>query len=625
MTERTSRVTQTFSAEQVFRAEQMRLSGVRHSFGDRELFDDVDLVISPGEHVAIVGENGAGKSTLLKILAGLEKPQAGTAVHHGRVGYLAQTSGLPEGLTVADAIDEALRPLRDMEAELERLERALATAEDSGLEAYGSLQTQYQMREGYAAESRVEAALDRLGLGGVDRKRTMGSLSGGEQERVALACLLADPAEILLLDEPTNHLDANGVAWLETRLAAHRGTVVVVSNDRVLLRKIASTVIEVDAERGAVNRYGNGYDGYLKEKRAERQRWIQQYHGWIDAMAAERKQADTVATTMGYARRRDGDKMSFDYKAGTWESAATSKIRNARERLRRLEASPVQKPPERLKLDARLAADVDGRPGDDGVGSDGADRDGGGREKAGRERAGREGGGAGASATDLRGAERYGAVFRVHGVRVPGRLDVPAFRVDAGQKILITGPNGAGKSTLLSVLAGTLVPTQGVVERPDKVGYLQQELELPRQPSLRLLPAFAAGLGGNIDDHAEALLRLGLFRATEFHVPLGGLSAGQQRRLALARLLLGDHDILLLDEPTNHLAPVLVEELETALAGFGGTVVMVSHDRALRQWFRGCAHRPAGRVRDSSGSAVTGTWLQYTMDGGAIAPAPPTA
>lgn len=609
MTEHTSRVTQTSSAEQAFR-EQMRLSGVRHSFGDRELFDDVDLVISPGEHVAIVGENGAGKSTLLKILAGLEKPQAGTAVRHGRVGYLAQTSGLPEGLTVADAIDEALRPLRDMEAELERLERGLATAEDSGLEAYGSLQTQYQMREGYAAESRVEAALDRLGLGGLDRKRTMGSLSGGEQERVALACLLADPAEILLLDEPTNHLDANGVAWLETRLAAHRGTVVVVSNDRVLLRKIASTVIEVDAERGAVNRYGNGYDGYLKEKRAERQRWVQQYHGWIDAMAAERKQADTVATTMGYARRRDGDKMSFDYKAGTWESAATSKIRNARERLRRLEASPVQRPPERLKLDARLAADVDGRPSDGGVGSDYAGRDGGAAELRAAERS---------------GAERYGAVFRVHGVRVPGRLDVPAFRVDAGQKILITGPNGAGKSTLLSVLAGTLTPTQGVVERPDKVGYLQQELELPRQPSLRLLPAFAAGLGGNIDDHAEALLRLGLFRATEFHVPLGGLSAGQQRRLALAKLLLGDHDILLLDEPTNHLAPVLVEELETALAGFGGTVVMVSHDRALRQWFRGCARGPAGRARDSSGSAVTGTWLQYTMDGGAIAPAPPTA
>ena len=159
-----------------------------------------------------------------------------------------------------------------------------------------------------------------------------------------------------------------GTAWLEARLASHRGAVVVVSHDRVLLRKVAATMIEVDAERRAVNRYGNGYDGYLKEKRAERQRWVQQYHGWIDAMAAEQRQADTVATKMGYARQRDGDKMGFDFKAGTWERAATSKIRNAQERLRRLEANPVERPPERLKLEAGLdgggaAGNAEGEPG----------------------------------------------------------------------------------------------------------------------------------------------------------------------------------------------------------------------------------------------------------------------
>ena len=158
---------------------------------------------------------------------------------------------------------------------------------------------------------------------------------------MALACVLADPADILLLDEPTNHLDASGTAWLEARLAAHRGTVVVVSHDRALLRKVASSMIEVDAERCAVNRYGNGYDGYLREKAAERERWVQQYRGWLDAMAAERLQADTVAGKMGYARRRDGDKMGFDFKAGTWQQAASSKVRNAQERLRRLEANPL--------------------------------------------------------------------------------------------------------------------------------------------------------------------------------------------------------------------------------------------------------------------------------------------
>jgi macrolide transport system ATP-binding/permease protein len=565
--------------------EHLHLSRVSHGYGDRELLHGVDLVISQGEHVAIVGENGAGKSTLLRLLAGLEHPNEGSAASHGRVGYLAQAHGLPETFTVGAAIDASLASLRALEAELDRLEAGLADAEDDELELYGRLQTEYQLREGYAAESRVEAALDRLGLGGLDRERTLGSLSGGEQERVALACVLADPADILLLDEPTNHLDARGTAWLEDRLAAHRGTVVVVSHDRVLLRKVATTIIEVDAERLAVTRYGNGYDGYLREKAAERQRWVQQYHEWIDAMAAEQRQADTVAGKMGYARKRDGDKMGFDFKAGTWQKAASSKVRNAQERLRRLEASPVDRPPVPLRLNAELPVEEtpEGRTTPD---------------------AGTE------------GLPPTSVVLKARGVQVPGRLGVTNFQAGAGEKILITGPNGAGKSTLLSVLAGALEPPAGVVERPARVGYLQQELELPQRPTLRLLPAFADGLGGNIDEHAEALLRLGLFRTSEFHVPVGSLSAGQQRRLALARLLLGGYSTLIVDEPTNHLAPVLVEQLEEALAGFAGTLVMVSHDRALREWFATCAKKSEKSRTDDAGR-----WIRYSMDQGVLAPA----
>ncbi|MCP9001158.1 ATP-binding cassette domain-containing protein [Pseudarthrobacter sp. RMG13] len=567
--------------------EHLNLSGISHGYGDRQLLDGISLVITAGEHVAIVGENGAGKSTLLRILAGLEAPDEGTVASHGRVGYLAQTHGLPESFTVGAAVDASLASLRALEAELDRLEAGLADAEDDELETYGRLQTEYQLREGYAAESRVEAALDRLGLGGLDRKRTLGSLSGGEQERVALACVLADPADILLLDEPTNHLDARGTAWLEDRLAAHRGTVVVVSHDRVLLRKVASTVIEVDAERRTVTRYGNGYDGYLREKAAERQRWVQQYHEWIDAMEAEQRQADTVTDKMGYARQRDNDKVGFDFKAGTWQKAASSKVRNAQERLRRLEASPIDRPPVPLRLAAELAVEPEA-PSVSGVTTTSGD-------------------------DALMPAS---AVLVARGVAVPGRLGVTDFAARAGEKILITGPNGAGKSTLLSVLAGTLEPAEGLVQRPARIGYLQQELELPQRPALRLLPAFAAGLGGNIDEHAEALLRLGLFRTSEFHVPVGSLSAGQQRRLALARLLLGGYGTLIVDEPTNHLAPVLVEQLEEALAGFAGTLVMVSHDRALRDWFAKCAKKS-----DTSRTDDAGRWIRYSMDKGVLAPA----
>jgi macrolide transport system ATP-binding/permease protein len=183
------------------------------------------------------------------------------------------------------------------------------------------------------------------------------------------------------------------------------------------------------------------------------------------------------------------------------------------------------------------------------------------------------------------------------------------FSIESGERIGLIGPNGAGKSTLLSVLAGVLEPTAGSVAAPGRVGYLQQELDVPSRPELRLLPAFAAGLGGAIDDHAEDLLRLGLFRPSEFHVPVGGLSAGQQRRLALARILLGGYDTMIVDEPTNHLAPVL---LEAALATFSGAVVIVSHDRALGEWFDRCA---AG----AGVAGVAGTWVRYGMrDGGLL-------
>ena len=557
--------------------DHLHLSGVSHGYGDRELFHAVDLAIHHGEHVAIVGENGAGKSTLLRLMAGVETPDDGTAGLSGnpgyRVGYLAQTHGFSESLTVGDAIDTSLASLRSLEARILELESGLADADSEELQLYGSLQTEYQLREGYAAESRVEAALDKLGLGGLDRRRTLGSLSGGEQERVALACLLADPAEALLLDEPTNHLDASGTAWLESRLAAHRGTVVVVSHDRVLLRKVATTIIEVDADRRSVNRYGNGYEGYLREKAAERSRWIQEYEQWLDAMAAERLQAATVADGMGYGRKRDNDKMGFDFKAGTWQRAAASKVRNAQERLRRLEDNPVDRPPVPLKLAAPLGV------------------------------------------TALAASE---PALEAHGISAPGRLQPTHLRVEAGQKVLITGPNGAGKSTLLSILAGTLEPATGSVTVNGRVGYLQQELDVPSRPGLRLLPAFAAGLGGNIDEHAEGLLRLGLFRPAEFHVPVGGLSAGQQRRLALARLLLGGYDTMIVDEPTNHLAPVLVEQLEAALASFEGTLVIVSHDRALGEWFDRCARADVAVEHRSGPVGTGGHWVRYGMQGGEL-------
>ncbi|MGN5631510.1 ATP-binding cassette domain-containing protein, partial [Streptomyces sp. AC154] len=196
------------------------------------------------------------------------------------------------------------------------------------------------------------------------------------------------------------------------------------------------------------------------------------------------------------------------------------------------------------------------------------------------------------------GEPPQGPLVELDSISVGQRLRMPALRVAAGQRLLVTGPNGAGKSTLLRILAGDLAPESGTVRRRARTGYLPQEL--PVRPTRRtLLATFAAGRPGPADEYTDLLLALGLFRPGDLGVPVADLSAGQQRRLALARLVTRPADLLVLDEPTNHIALDLVEELEAALAAYPGAVVVVSHDRGFRSRFTGdrlelCGGAPAG-------------------------------
>ncbi|MDX2922298.1 ATP-binding cassette domain-containing protein, partial [Streptomyces sp. NE06-03C] len=186
----------------------------------------------------------------------------------------------------------------------------------------------------------------------------------------------------------------------------------------------------------------------------------------------------------------------------------------------------------------------------------------------------------------LHAAPLTGTVIDAVGVGVSGRLAPVDLTVRAGEHLLITGGNGAGKSTLLSVLTGELAADQGYVVRRGRLGHLRQD-PAPGSPHETLLAAYARGLPGDPDEHAERLLALGLFDPDRLSVPVARLSTGQRQRLALARLVSRPADVLLLDEPTNHLSPALAEELESALSGFAGTVVLVSHDRLLRRRWRG--------------------------------------
>ncbi|MFJ2273254.1 TlrC/CarA/OleB/SrmB family ABC-F type ribosomal protection protein [Streptomyces sp. NPDC087866] len=526
---------------------QLTLQNVTRRYDDHVVLDDVTFSIRPGERAGIIGDNGAGKSTLLRLIAGQDRADNGelTVVAPGGTGHLAQSIDLPPGSTVQEAVDAALAGLRELETRMRRAEaglKGLAGAElAAALEEYAGLVARFEARAGYEADARVDIALHGLGLPRLDRDRPLSTLSGGERSRLALAATLASRPELLLLDEPTNDLDDEAVAWLEAHLRAHRGTVLAVTHDRVFLERVTTTILEVG--EGRVTRYGDGYEGYLAAKAAERRRRLREYEDWCDELARNRElAASNVARLDAIPRKVPLSVFGHGgFRARGRGHGAMVRIRNAKERVERLTERPVAPPPDPLVFAARMV-------------------------------------------TAEAAAPRIAA--ELDGVRVDGRLSVPALRIGGTERLLVTGVNGAGKSTLMRVLAGELRPDAGTVRTRGRVGHLRQE-ETPWAPGLTLPEAYAHGRGGDLDEHTDRLLSLGLFRPADLRLKVGELSYGQRRRIELARLVSEPVDLLLLDEPTNHLSPALVEELEGALAGFRGAVVVVTHDRRLRDRFDG--------------------------------------
>lgn len=574
---------------------QITVRSVSKSYNGHLVLDAVSCSLATGERTGIVGENGSGKTTLLRLLAGQERPDQGEIVvsAEGGVGHLAQEAGLPPHLTVQQVVDGALSELRAVEDRMRRLEAAMADGDESGLAEYGELLTSFELRGGYDAEARVERALHGLGLERLPRQRAVGALSGGEQVRLRLAALLAAAPEVLLLDEPTNHLDDNALTWLEEHLRTRRGTTVAVSHDRVFLERVATSLLEVDADRHQVVRYGNGYAGHLAEKAAARQRWVQAHAQWQADLDRLRETAGTTARRVAPGRAmKDGNKMAYDRAGGRVQQSLAGRVRNAEERVRRLLADPVPPPPEPLRFTPALrtgpgpgtatgtaigtaTGEVTGAAGDEGPG---------------------------AVVPAVPAAPPVPVVLDAQGVAVAGRLGRTDLTLAAGERLLVGGANGAGKSTLLRVLAGDLAPDQGHVTRGGRCGWLPQEPGTTgASPRRTLLEAFARGRPGDLEEDAELLLSLGLFARERLAVQVGRLSTGQRQRLALARLVTAPVDVLLLDEPTNHLSPALVEELEAALAEFPGALVVVSHDRRLRQRWQGSSRTldiPSAPVRN---------------------------
>ncbi|MBW4719980.1 ABC-F family ATP-binding cassette domain-containing protein [Saccharothrix obliqua] len=507
------------------------------TLGDRRVLDGVSLTAAPGHRIGVIGENGTGKSTLLRLLAGVDQPDSGSVTRPADLGFLHQEMPFDPTATVADVLDDALREARETIAELDRLAAAIAGSPDL-MAVYAERLEHAQDREVWDADRRAGIVLAGLGLAEVPRDRVLGTLSGGQRGRLALAALLVRRPSALLLDEPTNHLDDEAMSFVEGQLRAQPGVVLVASHDRAFLDAVCTDLIDLDPSPTGPTRFGGSYTAYVAQKRADREQWRRRYQEEQEQLAELRHAAGHTAHQVAPNRlKRDNEKMGYGHAGGRVQNQVARRVRNATRRLEVLERSQVPAPPRPLEFRSSLTA---------------------------------------VASEDV--------VLR--DIHVPGRLTVAALDVRAGDRVLVTGANGSGKSTLLAVLAGALTPSGEVRRRPDlTTGLLAQDTTFSR-PDRTARETYEHALGV---ERAETvpLHSLGLLGERDLDTEVGRLSAGQRRRLALALLVADPPQLLLLDEPTNHLSPTLCDELEEALNTSTGTVLTASHDRHLRSRWTG--------------------------------------
>jgi ATP-binding cassette subfamily F protein 3 len=502
----------------------VRADAVAKQVADRLLFEDVTLEVRAGDRIGLVGPNGAGKSTLLRMLAGDEEHDGGriACARRVRVGRLRQEIDPDPRGTVAAEVATAFAALDALESEYHAIEAEIAAAgrePDPALsDRWDELRARFAARGGFERDARIGRVLAGLGFAPGDGERPLAGLSGGWRMRVELAKLLLSEPDVLLLDEPTNHLDLPAIEWLESFLDQYGGAVVAVSHDRAFLRRHTNRIAELAA--GRLTTYEVPYDRYL----AAREERIEQ------ARLAERETARRRAELERFVER-------FRAKA--------TKARQAQSRVKMIERLDREAKPELPARTKRMRLHVP------------------------------EPARAGEIVLALSGVvQRYGERVVYDG------LD---FEIRRGDRVALVGPNGAGKSTLLRIAAGRVPLERGarrLGHHATAVFYAQHQLEaLDSQRTvlgeLESIASFADV--PRLRDHLGAFL----FSGDDVAKHVAVLSGGEKARLALAKLFLRPANFLVLDEPTNHLDIDACEVLETAIAAYTGTVLLVSHDREL--------------------------------------------
>ncbi|MBX3284113.1 MAG: ABC-F family ATP-binding cassette domain-containing protein [Actinobacteria bacterium] len=500
----------------------LQVSGLRVDVGGVTLIDGVSFTVRAGEKVGLVGRNGAGKTSMLKVIGGANEASRGSVSYQGGLGYLPQDPRLdmvPDDVT-------ALRHVlsgRGFDDQLDRMEKLRVAMEadptERAIDRYTRAEERFRMDGGYSAESEVRRLAAGIGLADEKLDLPLGALSGGQRRRAEVVRILFAGSDVLLLDEPTNHLDADAKTWMLDFLRSYRGALVVISHDLDLLDEAITRVIHLDrggdTATGTMHEYKGTYSQYVAAREADEVRLAKQ-------IAMQAKEIDRMQNIID----------RFGAKA-----TKASMAHSLEKRIERLKASGPESSVARKTLKLRLPEPP----------------------------------------------HCARTVLEVSGLAVsyPG-LDVfedVTFDAGRGDRVLVMGLNGAGKTSLLRVLAGITEPVLGTVSwgKDVSVGYYAQEHEGIRSGA-DLVEHMREATGGMGDGQLRGLLGMFGLVGDKVFQDASTLSGGEKTKLALAQLVGGRHNVLLLDEPTNNLDPASRTAVADALSGWGGTLIVVSHD-----------------------------------------------
>jgi macrolide transport system ATP-binding/permease protein len=532
----------------------LTIHNLTKSYGAHTVLNAASFVVNEHERIGIVGPNGVGKTTLLRLLTGQEEVDAGTIAYGPAVeaGYLPQTTPEFHGRTIQDLIMAAVGNLRQLEEHMRQLEVAMANATASQLdvllEEYNAVTTRYQGRGGYEIDYKIDVVMQGLRIAYLSRTQEVDTLSGGEKARLGIATLLLRSPDILLLDEPTNHLDFATMAWLETYLTEYPGAALIVSHDRKFLNQAVNRIFEIDEHNHQLKTYEGNYDAYVQAKAAERLKWEEDYQRQQEEIQELRKRIKEAErdARRNYHAPRDNDKFIKRYYEQSVQRTQARNVRAAQTQLARIEADPIPKPPEILRVSSQFNVEP----------------------------------------IHTQEVIQIARVYKSFGERnLFNDLNIV---LSAKTRMMLIGPNGTGKTTLLKLIMGQESPDSGHIKTVERaqIGYLPQD---PQFADLdrTVIDTYRYGQIGYESEFVGRLIGYGLFRLDDMAKKVGQLSIGQRRKLEIACLLAQKPNALLLDEPTNYISLDVLEAFEAAIHAFPGPVLAISHDRWFIQHFGG--------------------------------------